>query len=199
MGPGESGAPSRREALDAAGRALRDAQRADRDEIRTAQSSLRQAAQAHHGAVQEARQRLDAARGTQEAPGGAGVEEAERALAEALAAQRGVEEARPLLHRLPELVAEDETVLDMAPGISAGHDGIVVATDRQVLFLSLRRTVAHPYADVRAVAAKGRWLGARLVVATARDRLVVSGLHPDRAADVAAVIREHLPPAAPAR
>jgi len=196
MGPGESGAPSRREALDAAGRALRDAQRADRDEIRTAQNTLRRAAQAHRAAVQEARQRLDAARGAQE---GAVVEEAERALAEALTAQRGVEEARPLLHRPPELLAEDETVLDMAPGISAGHDGILVATDRQVLFLSLRRTLAHPYADVRSVTAKGRWLGARLVVVTAHDRLVVSGLHPDRAADVAAIVREHLPPAASAR
>ncbi len=201
MAPGESGAPSRRDALDAAGRALRAAQLADRDEIRAALGVLRQASRVHETAVREARLRLDDARRgrPQGMPdGGPAVEEAERALAEALAAKRGVDEARPLLHRLSELTAEGEAVLDMAGGISAGHEGVVVAAEHRLLFLSLRRTVVHPYTEVRDASAKGRWLGARLVVATASGPLVVSGIAPRRAGELAALVRERLGAQAPA-
>jgi hypothetical protein len=85
----------------------------------------------------------------------------------------------------------------MAPGVSAGHDGIVVATERRVLFLALRRTIVHEYADVTGVAARGRWLGARLVVSAAGGRLVVSGLTAGRAAELAGIVRERLAVAEP--
>ena len=55
-----------------------------------------------------------------------------------------VEETRALIHRLSELVDEEEDVIDMAPGISAGHDGVLVATDRRLLFISVRRTLSFP-------------------------------------------------------
>ena len=50
--------------------------------------------------------------------------QADRDLGGAWADRRAVEEIRALIHRLGELVHDDEDVIDMAPGISAGHDGV---------------------------------------------------------------------------
>ncbi len=189
MRSSQQDAPSRHEALEAARTALL----ADRDELRAAQDVLRRAARAHAVAVRDARRRVEEARRGGEGGGaGADVEAAEGALGEALSAQRGVEDARPLLHRLDGLLDDGESVLEMAPGVSAGHDGIVVATERRVLFLALRRTVVFGYAEVTAVAAKGRWFGGRLTVSATGGRLVVSGLAAARAGELAAVVRERL-------
>lgn len=104
---------------------------------------------------------------------------------------QGVVEARRLLGRLAALVEEDERVLDMAPAMAAGHDGVVVATDRRIAFIALRRTLARPYRQVTAVAVRGRRFRARLVVSAAgADDLVVGGLTPRRAAAIAAAIRD---------
>ncbi len=189
MASREQTAPSRHAALEEARTALL----ADRDELRAAQDLLRRAARAHDVAVRDARRRVEEARRGGEGGGaGADVEAAEGALGEALSAQRGVEDARPLLHRLDGLLDDGESVLEMAPGVSAGHDGIVVATERRVLFLALRRTVVFEYADVTGVAAKGRWFGGRLLVSAAGGRLVVSGLAAERAGELAGVVRERL-------
>lgn len=264
--------PRKREALEDAARAVREAQGTDRDEILGAQRTLRRAEKAHDRAVKAAEARLAAARSPhpiaahghrvvlyedristssgnhpldrkvsarverqpgsnkrfvmllegpgwreeiwlssrEEKRGRAFVAEVERAAAasddiikrrdaELAAADRaleaartehqGVAEARPLLRRLALLVAEDEEVLDMTPGVSAGHDGVAVATDRRFLFLALRRTLAIPYDEIEDAHAKGRWFGARLTVESARGRTVVSGVNPTRATELASLMR----------
>ena len=89
----------------------------------------------------------------------ADAEQAELDLGGAWADHRAVEETRALIHRLGELVHEGEDVIDMAPGISAGHDGVLVATDRRILFISVRRTLSIPYGQVSAVGVKGKRFG----------------------------------------
>ena len=115
---------------------------------------------------------------------------AERGIAAAEEDQRGIEEAHALVHRLGELCEDDEDVLEMAPGVSAGHEGVLVATDRRLLFVSMRRTLSLPYGDISSVTAKGRWFGSRLAVSTAEGKLVLSGVPQDLACAMAALVRE---------
>ena len=120
-------------------------------------------------------------------------EQAERDLVGAWADRRAVEETRALIHRLDELVDDDEDVIDMAPGISAGHDGVLVATDWRLLFISVRRTLSFAYERVSSVAVKGKWFGARLVVSTTDSNLVISGIAPGHATEIAELIRSRIP------
>jgi len=55
-------------------------------------------------------------------------EQADQDLGEAQADRRAVQETSALIQQLSDLVHQDEDVIDMAPGISAGHDGVLVAT-----------------------------------------------------------------------
>jgi Bacterial PH domain len=116
-------------------------------------------------------------------------EQTEQDLGEALADRHAVQETRALLHQLSDLVYEDEDVIDMAPGISAGHDGVLVATDRRLLFVSVRRTLSFPYQQISSVELKGKWFGARLSLSTARGRGVFSGLAPRHAAEITELVR----------
>ena len=127
----------------------------------------------------------------------ADAEQAERDLVGAWADRRAVEETRALIHRLDELVDDDEDVLDMAPGISAGHDGVLVASDRRLLFISVRRTLSCAYEDVSSADVKGKWFGARLVVSTTGGNLVISGVAPGHAAEIAELVRSRIPREAP--
>ncbi len=103
-------------------------------------------------------------------------EQADRDLGGAWADRRAVEETRALIHRLGELVHDDEDVIDMAPGISAGHDGVLVATDRRLLFIAVRETLAFPYEQVSSVGVRGKWFGARLAVSTTGGKGIISGI-----------------------
>jgi hypothetical protein len=263
---------TKRAALDAAARAVRDAQRTDRDELLAAQRVIRRAGRRHDAAVDDARRRLDAARRGRRLAGYRGltvyetqlhgrrgvhdleagttvrvgarrgrlhrdavlavegpgwkeelaapererarlddvattieaaardadaargrareaVAAAERSLGAARADRQGVEQARPLLRRLAELVPPGEALLDMAPAVHAGHDGIVIATEDRVLFVALRDTVSCRYQDVSRVAVKGRWLPARLALGTTGGTVVFAGLAPPRAAELGDLIR----------
>jgi len=120
-------------------------------------------------------------------------EQAEGDLAGAWADRRAVEETRALIHRLDGLVHDDEDVMDMAPGISAGHDGVLVATDCRLLFISVRRTLSFSYEQVSSVDVKGKWFGARLVVATTDGNVVISGIAPGHAAEIADLVRSRIP------
>jgi hypothetical protein len=120
-------------------------------------------------------------------------EQAERDLGGAWADRRAVEETRALIHRLGELVHDDEDVLDMAPAISAGHDGVLVATDRRLLFISVRRTLSFPYDQISSVGVHGKWFGARLAVSTSAGKGVFSGIAPGHAAAVADLVRSRIP------
>ena len=120
-------------------------------------------------------------------------DQAERDLAGAWADRRAVEETRALIHRLNELVHADEDVIDMAPGISAGHDGVLVATDWRLLFISVRRTLSFPYERVSSVDVKGKWLGARLSMSTSDGNVVISGIAPGHASEIADLVRSRIP------
>ena len=119
-------------------------------------------------------------------------EQAERDLAGAWADRRAVEETRALIHTLSELVHADEDVIDMAPGISAGHDGVLVATDWRLLFISVRRTLSIRYEQVSSVAVKGKWFGARLAVSTTSGNGAISGIAPGHAAEIADLVRSRI-------
>jgi hypothetical protein len=120
-------------------------------------------------------------------------EQAERDLVGAWADRRAVEETRALIHRLNELVVDDEDVIDVAPGISAGHDGVLVATDWRLLFISVRRTLSVAYEHVSSVEVKGKWFGARLVVSATDASLVISGIAPGHASEIAELVRSRIP------
>ena len=80
----------------------------------------------------------------------------------------------------------------MAPGISAGHDGVLVATDWRLLFISVRRTLSVPYEQVSSLDVKGKWFGARLVVSTTDGNVVISGIVPGHAAEIADLVRSRI-------
>jgi hypothetical protein len=115
---------------------------------------------------------------------------AEGRLAAARVERLGIADAKPLLDRLAQLSEEGETVLDMAPGITTGHDGVLVVTDRRLLFVGLRLTLPIPYDRVRRVVARGKLLGARLIVSTPGQRHIVSGLAPRHAEEIAELVRK---------
>jgi hypothetical protein len=121
------------------------------------------------------------------------VEQAELSLGGAWDDRHAIEETRVLIHRLSQLVHDDEDVIDMAPGISAGHDGVLVATDRRLLFIAVRRTLSFPYDQISSVGVKGKWSGARLAVSAAGGRGVVSGIAPRHAAEMADLVRSRIP------
>jgi hypothetical protein len=123
----------------------------------------------------------------------ADTKQAERHLAGAWADRRAVQETRALIHTLSKLVHDDEDVIDMAPGISAGHDGVLVATDRRLLFISVRRTLSFPYEQVSSVGVKGKLFGARLAVSTTGGTGVISGIAPGHAAEIADLVRSRIP------
>ncbi len=116
-------------------------------------------------------------------------EQAEQDLGEASADRRAVQETRALLHQLSDLVYEDEDVIDMAPGISAGHDGVLVVTDRRLLFISVRRTLSFPYEQISSVRLRGKWFGTRLALSTPTGSGVFSGLEPRHAGEIAGLVR----------
>jgi hypothetical protein len=119
-------------------------------------------------------------------------EQADRDLGGAWADRRAVEETRTLIRRLGELVHDDEDVIDMAPGISAGHDGVLVATDRRLLFISVRRTLSFPYEQVSSVGVTGKWFGSRMAVSTTGGKGVISGIAPGHAAEIADLVRSRI-------
>jgi Bacterial PH domain len=118
---------------------------------------------------------------------------AEGRLAAARVERLGIEEARPLLDRLTELTEEGERVLDMAPAISTGHDGVLVVTDRRLLFVGLRHKLLLPYERIASVATSGKLFRANLIVWTASGKTVIGGLDPSHATEIAALTRRRIP------
>lgn len=168
--------PSREDALEAAAEAVRDARTTDRDAILEAQRVLRHAEKDHDRAVREATKRLH-----REAPG---TDAAQQQLAAAHADRQWIAQARPLLDRVVGRLGGDEEVLDMVAGIAAGHDGVMLVTNRRVLFVAPRRTLDLPYETIDAVRIRGRHFGARVTIVARDTKNVISGLSPMRAAEI---------------
>jgi hypothetical protein len=80
----------------------------------------------------------------------------------------------------------------MAPGITTGHDGVLVVTDRRLLFVGLRHTLRLPYGAIQDVAIQGRRFGTRLIVSTRTGRSVVSGIAPRHAVEIAELARQRM-------
>jgi len=148
------------------------------------EESLRRFGLAIEGAAAQV-EAVKAVRETQKRP-------AEERLAAAHTDLLGIEEAKPLIDRLAGLTEAGERVLDMAPGISTGHDGVLVVTDRRLLFVGLRHKLLLPYGRITAVKAGGRWFGARLTISTREGKSVVSGLPPRHATEIAEFATQHL-------
>jgi hypothetical protein len=116
---------------------------------------------------------------------------AEQRLAAARTELLAVEQVKPLIDEVAELAEPGERVLDLAPGISTGHDGVLIVTDRRLLFVGLRHKLVLPYSHITALHAGGRWFGARLTVSTDDGgKAVVSGLPARHAAEIAELARE---------
>jgi hypothetical protein len=119
-------------------------------------------------------------------------EAAEGRLAAARVERLGIEEAKPLLDRVAELTDEGERVLDMAPGITTGHEGVLVATDRRLLFVGLRLTMRVSYGEIEDVHASGKHFGTRLTISTANGKSVVGGIPARHAAELVDLARRHI-------
>lgn len=148
------------------------------------EQALRKLAQA----IEQAAREVDAIAAAREP----GTKAAEGRLAAARVERLGIEEARPLLDRIAGLTEPGERVLDMAPGISTGHDGVVVVTDRRLLFVGLRHTLQLPYAAIQDVSVRGKRLGTRLIVSTRNGRSIVSGIAPRHASEITELARRHI-------
>jgi hypothetical protein len=140
-------------------------------------------------AIERAAREADSPR-TQRQPA---TDAAEGRLAAARVERLGIEEAKPLLNRLTELTAEGERVLDMAPGISTGHDGVLVVTDRRLLFVGLRHKLQLPYDRIASIATGGKLFRANLIISTATGKTVIGGLDPSHATEIAAFTRRRIP------
>jgi Bacterial PH domain len=183
MSAGVPGPPSRVEAIEAAAEAVRDARTTDRDAILEAQRVLRHAEKVHDRAVRDAAKRLH--------QGNTDTDAAEQKLAAAHADRRWMAEARPLLDRVIGRLDVHEEVLDMVAGISAGHDGVMLITNRRVLFVAPRRTLDVPHEEIQAVRIRGRLFGARVTIVARDTKNVISGLSPGRAAEIVELLNEH--------
>ena len=184
MSAGVPSPPSRDEAIEAAAEAVRDARTTDRDAILEAQRVLRHAEKVHDRAVRDAAKRLD--------QDGTDTDAAQRELAAVHADRRWMAEARPLLDRVVGRLDDDEEVLDMVAGIAAGHDGVMLVTNRRVLFVAPRRTLDIPYEEINAVRIRGRHFGARVTILARDTRNVISGLRPVRAAEIVELLNESI-------
>jgi len=170
---------SKRDAVETASRALRERQRAESGQLAAAESALRRA------------DRDREARGRQHArPDGAGLpntaEDSEGAGGRSLA----MAETRSVLAELGDRLETDEDALDMAAAVHAGHDGVLVATDRRLMFVAPRRRLSLAYDDVESVHVRGhRWSGTRLTVRSAEGRTTFSAIRPSHARELAELVR----------
>ncbi len=183
MSAGVPSPSSREQALEVAAEAVREARTTDRDAILEAQRVLRHAEQVHDRAVRDAAKHLREAK-TDTA--------AQQQFAAAHADRRGVAEARPLLDRVVGRLDDEEEVLDMVAGISAGHDGVLVVTSGRVLFVAPRRTLDVPYEEIEAMRIRGRHFGARVTIVARGAKNVISGLSPVRAGEIAELLNDQI-------
>lgn len=146
MSPSES----KREAVETAASGLRERQRAESGQLAAAESALRRADRERDRARRKARGRLrsrgSAHSDVTDTPG-----KTEPAAARTLA----MSETRSVLGELSDRLEEGEDALDMAAAVHAGHDGVLVATDRRLVFVAPRRRLSLAYDDVESVHVRG--------------------------------------------
>ncbi len=185
MSPSED----KHDAVEAAARPLRERWRAQAGQLAQAEKALRQADREHDRALRKGR-RLRLAR----RPSHSSEREPETQADGMDAAghrSRAIAETRAMLGDLGGLLAEGEEVLDMAAGISAGHDGVLVVTDRRLIFVAPRRTLSVRHEDIDRVEMRGRrWLGTRISVFSPEGRATFSGIRAPHASELADLLEE---------
>ena len=189
MSPSES----KRNAVEAAARPLRVRQRAESSQLAAAESALRRADREHDRALRKARGRPLAPRPRRSEAG-----ELERESGQTGAdgsRTRAIMDTRIVLGELGDLVEESEEVLDMAAGINSGHDGVIVVTDRRLVFIAPRRKLSLRHDKIVSVEVRGRRLGTRIVVSLPEGRTTFSGIRQRHANDLAELVRERTPAA----
>ena len=188
MSPSES----KRNAVEAAARPLRVRQRAESSQLAAAESALRRADREHDRALRKARGRPLARPRRSEA----GELEPESGQTGADGPRtRAITDTRTVLGELGDLVEESEEVLDMAAGINSGHDGVIVVTDRRLVFIAPRRKLSLRHDKIVSVEVRGRRLGTRIVVSLPEGRTTFSGIRQRHANDLAELVRERTPAA----
>ncbi len=104
---------------------------------------------------------------------------------------RAIAETLTLLGNLGDLLGDGEEVLDMAAGVNAGHDGVLVITDRRLIFVAPRRTLSLRHDDIARVEMRGRrWLGTRIAVFSPEGRTTFSGIRQRHASELAELLDE---------
>jgi len=185
MSPSEG----KRDAVEAAARPMRERQRAETSQLAEAERALRRADREHDRALRKSR-RLRLARSSSPSS----EREPEPRMDEMEAAghrSQAIAETRALLGNLGDLLGEGEEVLDMAAGINAGHDGVLVITDRRLIFVAPRRTLSLRHEDIARVEMRGRrWLGTRIAVFSPEGRTTFSGIRQRHASELAELLDE---------
>lgn len=92
------------------------------------------------------------------------------------------------LKKLPLLVADDERVVRLDTGTHAGDDGLVVATDRRLMFLLVgltrSRVEEFPFDEIAAVKPEVENGTSRLAISTYDDRAEISNMSEPMAAEI---------------
>lgn len=185
MSPSEG----KRDAVEAAARSLGERRRAETGQLAQAEKALRRADREHDRALRKAR-RSRLARSSspsserESEPQAGGMDPAGHR-------SRAIAETRALLGNLGDLLGEGEEILDMAAGINAGHDGVLVITDRRLVFVAPRRTLSLRHEDIARVEMRGRrWLGTRIAVFSPEGRATFSGIRQRHAGELAELLEE---------
>ncbi len=179
---------SKSEAVETAAFPLRERQRAESGQLAAAEKALRRADREHDRASRKARGRR-LIRGSAHSEDG----EARQTPGETEPAgrHRAIAETRSLLGELSILLEEGEDALDMAAAIHAGHDGVLVVTDRRLIFVAPRRKLSRRHDDIASIEVRGRrWLGTRITVSSRDRRTTFSAIRRRHANELAELLRE---------
>lgn len=100
------------------------------------------------------------------------------------------------IRKLPEYLGSDEHVFAMAGGLTGGNNGLLVATDRRVLFVS-EGVINHsfedfPYDRITTVMTKRGMAFGKILITTAGVTRVIEQVNKGEAEAISAVIRERV-------
>ncbi len=105
------------------------------------------------------------------------------------------------LRTLPSHLADQEQVLNLSSGMYDGANGLVVLTDRRVIFLSAgalkSRFEDFPYAKVSSVQHSAGMMFGELVIFASGNKAELKQMLKERAKEIADYIRERISDAAP--
>lgn len=183
MSPSED----KRDAVEVAARPLRERWRAEAGQLAEAERALRRADREHDRALRKTR-RLWLARSSSRSSEREADPEAD-GMAAGGHRSRAIAETRTMLGNLGDLLRDGEEVLDMAAGINAGHDGVLVITDRRLIFVAPRRMLSLRHEEIARVEMRGRrWLGTRIAVFSPEGRATFSGIRQRHASELAELL-----------